>query len=265
MKRIYAPYAVGALSGKLAGNQELEYAENNNPAYEAPDGLQYARNYRAVMVAHRRSKDGLNYFSIRTKTATRLTNKSRMAMAVLGVTAAWKSALKTLQAQNWAKLHSLYDYAKVHDVQVASTFDKWINAIMGQMLRYKVSSRTMVQASISVVLVNPYLNSATAPLISQKTWIKFLPVLDCNESELIGFTIDSNKFFTYSSFTWEALLDNTASANPNLRASYSGISIPSAGDNPLYNNLPIYSADGVEQTAETEIAQEDYTTIEPNA
>ena len=46
MKRIEFIAPVESMRGNLSGNQSLEYALNNNPAYDAPDGVQYARNYQ---------------------------------------------------------------------------------------------------------------------------------------------------------------------------------------------------------------------------
>lgn len=89
MKRIQPPFAVGELRGKLGGSQTLEYAENNNPAYESPKGKRnYARNYKTCLVACKRASDGLQYFQIRTKSSVNMTAKAVKAMALLGGTGA---------------------------------------------------------------------------------------------------------------------------------------------------------------------------------
>ena len=265
MKRIEFIAPVESMRGNLSGSQNLVYRENNNPAYEAPDGDAHALNYQPRFVGAKVSKNGLKYFAVRTKSTTKLTNKSRMAMAVLGVTAAWKSALKTGHAVDWAKLESMYVYAKEHGISVESTFNKWIANIMGQMLRYKVASRTLTQASISVTLENPYSDSKTAPVINQKTFLKFYDLLQCDISDT-KMSIDGKSFNVTIGCSWEDLKSQDATMNPNLRASYANISIPSAGANPLYNGLPIYTLEGVVVTGESTFAGHDaYTTIAPSA
>ena len=152
MKRIEFIAPVESMRGNLSGSQELQYRENNNPAYEAPNGDAHALNYQPRFVGAKRSKDGLKYFSVRTKSTTKLNNATRMTMAVLSVVAAMKSALRTAHAADWAKLQQAYAYQVQHGISVPDTFDKWIFEIFGQMLKYRQSSYVFNQASISVTV-----------------------------------------------------------------------------------------------------------------
>lgn len=86
-KRISFIAPVDYMSGNLSGRQELEYATKDNAAYEAPDGKQYARNYKPRFVGQHRAEDGRTFFSVRTKHATTLNVQSRLAMAALGAAA----------------------------------------------------------------------------------------------------------------------------------------------------------------------------------
>lgn len=268
MKRIEFIAPVESMRGNLSGSQDLKYRENNNPAYEAPNGDAHALNYQPRFVGAKRSKDGLKYFSVRTKSTTKLNAKTRLTMAVLGSIAAMKSALKTLHVVDWAQLQRAYAYMVEHGIDVPNTFDKWINREFGTMLRYKTESvaYTIAAASINVTVVNPFTDAQGALVINQKTWYKFFEVLNTNASPTMVFYVDGHKFYTINPSTWEELFDDTSTQNPNMRASYAGISIPSAGANPKYNDQPIYNANGVVQTGESAIvADAGYTTIAPQA
>lgn len=264
MKRIEFIAPVESMRGNLSGAQVLDYRENNNPAYEAPDGDAHALNYQPRFVGAKRAKDGLKYFAVRTKSTTKLNAKTRMAMAILGVVAAMKSALKTLHAADWAKLQQAYAYQVEHGISVPDTFDKWIDREFGTMLRYGQEKVQYVMASINVAVYNPYADHASALVISNRIWVKFLNVF---KSGLDAFyiSIDSASFLVMNGITWEGLLDPTATENPNMRASYAGITIASAGANPMYMGHSIYDEAGVIQTSETElVADTKYTTIAPN-
>lgn len=100
MRRIKYIAPVESMQGNLSGNQVLEYALNNNPAFEAPDGRQYARNYRASYIANRRARDGRAYFSVKTKSAVNNTDSARVTQAALGAAANLASRLFGLD--EWA-------------------------------------------------------------------------------------------------------------------------------------------------------------------
>lgn len=89
MKRASFRPGFAELRGNISGKQKLQYAENNNPAYEGPVGRKnYARNYQASVIISKRASDGLTYFSVRTKTCNHLTRKAKKAMAAMGATGA---------------------------------------------------------------------------------------------------------------------------------------------------------------------------------
>lgn len=89
MRKIEFIAPVEAMRGKLSGDDpKLQYAENNNPAFEAPDGRQYAKNYAPKYIGAKRSSDGLKYFSVKTKSATLIDNASKRRMALLGAAGA---------------------------------------------------------------------------------------------------------------------------------------------------------------------------------
>ena len=262
-KNIYMVDPFEVLTGNLGSKQDLRYREHDNKAYEAPDGIARAKNYRTRYVGVRRA-DGSVYFMVKKMSTSNLNNTTRMTMALFGVVAAMKSALRTAHAADWAKLQQAYAYQVDHGISVPDTFDKWVNEIFRTMLMYKQTAYTFNQASISVTVTNPYANNASALVINNKIWVKFLEVLI--PFVVASFEIDRAKFYCVPEVTWEELLSSAETENPNMRASYAGISIISAGANPLYNGQPIYSSAGVEQTAETSVLDtEKYTTIAPSA
>lgn len=76
---------VQSMRGKMSGNQVLDYPTNDNSAWDAPAGkTSYARNYQTRYVGAKRSSSGLNYFSVRTKSAVANTALTRLQQAALG-------------------------------------------------------------------------------------------------------------------------------------------------------------------------------------
>lgn len=95
MKRIEFIAPVESMRGNLSGTQkDLVYPTNDNRAYDAPKGVKsYARNYQPIFVGAKRASDGKKYFSVKTKTAVHITDKSQKALALLGGTAAIVAAI----------------------------------------------------------------------------------------------------------------------------------------------------------------------------
>lgn len=84
MKRVQTNVALDELRGKLAPKRTLEYANNDNPAFDAPEGRQYARNYKNCIVLCKRSSTGNQYFQVKTKTATKISAATKLQMALFG-------------------------------------------------------------------------------------------------------------------------------------------------------------------------------------
>ena len=125
---------VDHLSGNLSGDQVLKYAQNDNPAFDAPMGKQYARNYKTRYIGAIRASNGQPYFSVRTKNAVNISNRSKMVMALLGGTASVKQAIKKNQA--FAGIVTLYTTEKIGGY-TDKTLDKWMFEIIYQALETK--------------------------------------------------------------------------------------------------------------------------------
>lgn len=84
MKRIEFIAPVEAMRGNLSGSQKLVYALNNNPAWDAPEGKSYARNYKPRFIGAKRAATGATYFATRVRSAINNSTKTKVAQAVLG-------------------------------------------------------------------------------------------------------------------------------------------------------------------------------------
>lgn len=88
MRRIEFIAPVEAMRGNLSGKQRLLYADHNNPAWDAPQGKHYARNYKPRFIGAKRSATGMTYFTTRTKHAINNTEASRLVQATMPAAAA---------------------------------------------------------------------------------------------------------------------------------------------------------------------------------
>lgn len=265
-KRVIMIPPFEVLTGNLSGAQDLRYKENNNKAYEAPNGSASARNYVTRYVGAKRA-DGKSYFAVRRKTTTTLNNKTRMNMAILGSIAAIRSAIQYGAAADWAKLKGIYEYRKEHGGDAAGSdisFNKWIDFWLRQMLQYKQASTTLTSSGLSVTIKSPYASYDTeATEISQSVFAKFVQALS-TDSEIIPISVDGKKFVARQ-MAWNAFKGDIN--NDNYDNMYTDFSIPSADDAAVsYLGLPLYDSAGVAvKSDDTIVEDEEYTTIPPSA
>lgn len=267
-KRVFMIAPFEAMTGNLSGEQDLQYAENNNPAYEAPNGTQYARNYRTRYVGARRGRDGLVYFQVKQTTAIVLTPSTRRTMAILGVTAAIRSALQASGQLN--NLKAEYEILKqagtLPDGQ--NTFNKWFSTNIKNMLVYKRAEWRFTLPGVGIVSIhNPYdLASAEALNIKQSVWVKFAEffIMLGQSQILMNLSIDGVTIKTAAAnggVEWGTFV--TASRpNRNNAAQFAALTI--GEDQPLYNGLPIYYNNTVVTSMSEVVDGGKYTTADPN-
>ena len=188
-KKVIMTAPFEALTGNLSGAQNLEYAQNNNPAFDAPNGVQYARNYKTRYIGARRSASGLTYFQVRTKSATKISNRSKFVMALLGGTGACRAAIMKNETI-MATLDPLYVKAKAAGVTTAKTISKWIYDVVYEALNLKRSTFTfMVPGEGTMYIRNPWVftasSGAEAITISKMVLVKFWQQLATNPVEFI--------------------------------------------------------------------------------
>lgn len=261
-KRIIMISPFDVLTGNLSGQQKLEYAENNNPAYEAPNGSQGARNYKTRYIGARRA-DGTTYFSVRRKNTAVLNSKTRMQMALIGSIAAIKSTLKS--NGTLATIKSAYDYIVDHGTTLpegVNTFNKFVDYYLRDMLRYKREQWSFTQASISFTVKNPFkLDNPQALQIAQAVFDKFAPVLGFAISNTAATFILDNKVFMviHEETTWG--IGKSTTKCPNLTVQWTPITI--VDQMVKYNDLQVYSSAGVAQDEDKVPAGKVFTTIVP--
>lgn len=96
-KRVLMIAPFEALRGNVSGKQKLVYAENDNPAYEAPDGVNYARNYKPRYVVSMNAKTGNVHFGLKRKHASVNNELTRRTMGALGASQdLYRKAVKDL-------------------------------------------------------------------------------------------------------------------------------------------------------------------------
>lgn len=270
-KKVFMISPFEALTGNLSGNQNLQYAENNNPAYEAPNGTQYARNYHTRYVGARRGKDGLVYFQVKQSTATVLTAGTRRNMAIIGVTAAIRSALMSAHASDYATMQRAFDYLKAQGLLPVGqdTFNKWFSAQIKDMLVYKRATWSFTQASISFTVNNPYnLLNATALVIKQSTWVKFANFFSFKGSVAIKtayVSIDGTVLFCAGAADDNLNFSGAKDfgACQNYTANLSDITV--TAESLTYKSLPVYTMAGVQITGSSVLTDgEKLTTADPN-
>lgn len=88
MRRIEFIAPVEAMRGNLSGKQRLLYADNNNTAWEAPQGKHYARNYKPRYIGAKKAANGHTYFTTRTRHAINNTEASRLVQGTMPAAAA---------------------------------------------------------------------------------------------------------------------------------------------------------------------------------
>lgn len=210
MKRIEFIAPVEAMRGNLSrGKQTLLYAENNNPAWDAPvDKRSYARNYQPVFVGAKRSSDGHKYFSVKTKTATLITAAAKLNMALLAASSEMANVIKR-DMQLLTGLQALF----VANHPNGWSFKRWLMYYVREGLKTKRHiSFPAYQSLASIIVVNPYI-TATAPSTAVDVSMYF-PLdliykfaLQLGDADLAKFPLTFNdvtyEIFNFVGKTWE--------------------------------------------------------------
>lgn len=222
MKRIEFLAPVESMRGSFSPKQKLLYALNNNPAFDAPVGRQYARNYQPTFIGAKRSASGLKYFACKTKSATLVTAESKLRMAITGAAGAIFADIQ----RNASTANSIYyrlQYAWKEYFKSPKTFRAWCMVYLEDMLSRKTSSTNMGRdAQGDIVYVhNPWYimvrpQTAYVPEISNETLVKFWLQLGTNGTSAapIYFTVDGQIGLAFNGLTFsnnDGLCDDTYS------------------------------------------------------
>lgn len=154
MKRIEFLAPVEAMRGNLSGKQNLKYAQNDNPAWKAPEGVQYARNYQPRYIGSKVAKTGNKHFSVRTKNAVNMTEPMRVANAVLAVS----SAIADLITRNVSLNASLLTMFKRSGYYAEGwTFKKWLIQVLKAGLKDKTHFFFALAGLQTIIVNNPFM------------------------------------------------------------------------------------------------------------
>lgn len=211
-----APFEV--FTGNVSGKQELKYAKHDNPAFEAPDGLQYARNYKPRYIVAQRNSDGLAYFGVRRRSAVNNTAISRLQQAALGGAAALATVI--IEDPQWASfmdtiLASFNNGVKAGKIK-EKTIRAWMTSCILPYLKEKRSQYTIPNyledgtQSGGVAFYSPWgdpqFDPTHDPSVSQDILIKFWLYLAPNAIE---FFVDGKRGIALTGMTFAEVLGNS--------------------------------------------------------
>lgn len=155
MRRIEFIAPVEAMRGNLSGKQSLLYAENDNPAWDAPDGRQYAKNYTPRFIGARISKSGKTYFAVKTKSAVKVSAAFRTQNAIL----ATSSVIANILMKDLTVLNGLQQrYAQT--APEGWSFKRWLMSVIKTGLKNKQHFAFSGTSLGALFVGNPYLTTA---------------------------------------------------------------------------------------------------------
>lgn len=212
MKRIEFIAPVEAMRGNLSGKQQLLYADNDNPAYDAPVGRQYARNYRPSFIGAKRASDGRKYFAVKTKSAVHITAESKKRMAILGGAGAVYGAILANKASaTYTALVALFEKQNkdIREKGMRKFFCDWaFNALAVKAPKISIPDLSL-PAGAPVEVKNPwYDGSQTEGVeVSSDILVKFWSVLSLYG---IYFKVGMQTGIGFPNQTWQQLINNDA-------------------------------------------------------
>lgn len=209
--RMIAPFDV--LTGNVSGKQNLKYANHNNPAWDAPNGVQYARNYRPSYIVSENQKTGTVHFALKKRSAVKLSVQSRHAMALLAAARGIYDAL-SVNLTLVASLQACYNAsaAKAEGKSIRTyVFEKVYPQMKRGSKQLGMYERANGQ-SISCTFENPFfdpLQSGTLEVIaadySNETLVKFWDQLAVQAGK---FEVEGLEGIFFIGWTWEDLISD---------------------------------------------------------
>ena len=208
MKRIEFIAPVEAMRGNLSGNQELQYKTADGKVYSAAEFESLMADYKTRYVGAKRRQYGnkvLNIFSVKTKTTSTVTPKSKKAMAVFGGAAeVYRVAFKTLSIISNLQLA----YRAWIEAGHEGSMRKWAFPIISAALDAKAAVIVFAAGATTVRVNNPWVSGgAGTPIeISQDILVKFWGELT---TDGFNFRVGDLLGIARTGDTWESLADAT--------------------------------------------------------
>lgn len=206
-----APFDV--MTGNVSGKQRLKYATHNNPAWDAPNGKQYARNYRPSYIVSENQKTGTVHFALKKRSAVNMSVQSRHAMALLAAAHGIYSAV----SQNLSLVASLL---ACYNASAAKAEGKSINTYVFEKV-YPQMQRNSKQLgmyerkdgqTISCIFENPFCDPLQSGMLrviaadySTDTILKFWDQLAVRGGKI---EVEGLEGIFFQGWTWEDLAND---------------------------------------------------------
>lgn len=208
MQRIEFISPVEALRGNLSGKQSLMYADNNNPAWDAPEGRQYARNYSPRFIGAKRAKDGKTYFAVKTKSAVKVSAAFKTQNAILAAS----SVIANICMENVSIAADLQARYK-QTAPEGWSFKRWLMSVIRTGLKNKQHFAFSGTTLGALFVGNPYLTteipaggtdiSSSYPQdLLAKFWLQLA-------NNAIEFKIDSTRGIAQTSDDFDSVITST--------------------------------------------------------
>lgn len=208
-KRIVMIPPFDVLTGNLSGGQDLKYAQNNNPAFDAPEGkVNYARNYKPRYIGSKRGSDGLTYFSVRQRNGVKVNTQTKLAMALLGGAGALRAAILRDETVR-TLIEQQYEWA-IEAGDTNASFSKWVFEFCYRGLQRKSAAITFyVTGHGNQNVYNPWVytnQQATGHHVNvgNDVLVKFWPQLATNP---ITFTVEGQKGVAHAEDAFSTIFD----------------------------------------------------------
>lgn len=170
MKRIEFIAPVEAMRGNLSGSQKLVYAKKNNPAWDAPEGKSFARNYKPRFIGAKRAATGATIFATKVRSAINNSTKVKVAQAVLGSMPMLLNGVETNLSLN-GNLYACYNASK-QKAQGYSLRKYFIEKVQSQLSR-GAATISIVERSGHTTVTCSFANPYIKPGISAADTIGF--------------------------------------------------------------------------------------------
>ena len=175
-KRVILAHPFERVSGNITrSKQKLVYAENDNPAWNAPNGKQYARNFKPQMVLRYDAGREKTSFTIQTKHAVNNTPVTRLRQAVFGGATAVYQGI----AKNPTLLANIFDKYETVKEQYKS-FVSYAQKVIQTSLKNKQATFNFGgRVGTPIYVNNPWVAGGTGTdvTISDDTLLKFAEYL----------------------------------------------------------------------------------------
>lgn len=195
---------VESVQGLLGSKQDLQYAENNNRAFESPAGQRnYARNYSTRFVGLKRARDGKKYYAVRKKSAFTASSAALKACALLSCTRSIYGEIKK-DLSVFTVVQSLYNrYIAGGGTE---TLYRWCFRQFYDQLKNDAETLILSYGAYSVNLgANPFGTTTPRAPIGQNVLVKFWEYMrDGN----VYFYINGQKGIAFNGAQFSDIIDD---------------------------------------------------------